>query len=308
MVNSVAGMVMGVWLSASVTAVTIQVAHATEFFCPSGNVTCLIAAINEANLTSGPHTIFLERGIYTLTTADPIDRTSGLPPIRTNLTIRQNERAAIIEGDLDAADFFRIFRVSENGSLSLYGLLLQHGFLSMEPGGAIFNQGVLRTEEVVLHENGVVRSLGGAILNLGKASIYRTSISSNGAEIGGAIFNTQMFGSLQGLGELEIVRSSITRNFGEAGAGAIASNGKLSIIDSSIDENEGEGGTSSRGEATIVNSTVSRNVSSFGPAIISGTGIRIINSTIAGNTSFTGAVAGGIELRKYNLSFKRARQ
>jgi hypothetical protein len=45
-------------------------AHAAEFFCSSGDVGCLIAAINEANLNSQEDTINLAAGTYTLTSID----------------------------------------------------------------------------------------------------------------------------------------------------------------------------------------------------------------------------------------------
>ena len=45
---------------------------AAEFFCPSGNVTCLIAAMNEANEIPGEHVISLEPGSYILQTVDNV--------------------------------------------------------------------------------------------------------------------------------------------------------------------------------------------------------------------------------------------
>jgi hypothetical protein len=46
--------------------------HAAKFFCPSGDVTCLIAAINGANGKPGHHVIELERGIYTIGVPDNV--------------------------------------------------------------------------------------------------------------------------------------------------------------------------------------------------------------------------------------------
>jgi hypothetical protein len=48
----------------------LKAADAAEFFCPSGNVTCLIAALNEANGMAGEHIINLEPGSYTLQAID----------------------------------------------------------------------------------------------------------------------------------------------------------------------------------------------------------------------------------------------
>jgi hypothetical protein len=61
----------------------LESVHPAEFFCSSGDVTCLIASINDANGMSGDHTINLEPGIYTLYAVDnTIDGPNGLPSIR----------------------------------------------------------------------------------------------------------------------------------------------------------------------------------------------------------------------------------
>ena len=41
---------------------TLEPVHAADFFCSSGNVTCLIASINSANGMPGQHIINLSRG------------------------------------------------------------------------------------------------------------------------------------------------------------------------------------------------------------------------------------------------------
>ena len=87
--------------------------HAADFFCSS--VTCLIAAINQANALPGEHTIFLEPGTYTLTTVDnDTDDPNGLPSITGTIAIRQNDQLATIERDPDAPPF-RLFHVHPLG-------------------------------------------------------------------------------------------------------------------------------------------------------------------------------------------------
>ena len=49
---------------------TLEFVHAADFFCPSGDVTCLIATINSANGMPGEHIINLEPGSYTLQAVD----------------------------------------------------------------------------------------------------------------------------------------------------------------------------------------------------------------------------------------------
>jgi hypothetical protein len=64
--KNITGLILTVYCSAVLTFLKIQLADAAEFSCASGDVTCLIAAINEANAVSGEHTIHLEPGSYTL--------------------------------------------------------------------------------------------------------------------------------------------------------------------------------------------------------------------------------------------------
>ena len=79
-----------------------------DFFCPAGNVTCLIAAINASNQNGQENTINIEVGTYTLRAIDNnvigpeglLEGPNGLPSITGRITIRQNELGATIERDL----------------------------------------------------------------------------------------------------------------------------------------------------------------------------------------------------------------
>ena len=51
---------------------TLESVDAADFFCASGNVTCLIAAINDANAMPGEHIINLKPGSYTIQAIDNI--------------------------------------------------------------------------------------------------------------------------------------------------------------------------------------------------------------------------------------------
>jgi hypothetical protein len=67
---------------------TLKPVHAAGFFCSSGDVTCLIAAINTANQSAGENTINLDPGIYTLNAVDnDTDGPNGLPSVQSTLTI-----------------------------------------------------------------------------------------------------------------------------------------------------------------------------------------------------------------------------
>jgi hypothetical protein len=59
-----------------------RILYGAEFFCPSGDVTCLIAAINEANSTSEEDIINLQAGTYTLVVGIATgDGATGLPSV-----------------------------------------------------------------------------------------------------------------------------------------------------------------------------------------------------------------------------------
>ena len=59
------------------------------FQCPVADVTCLIAAINQANANGRDNTIVLAAGAYTLAAVDnDTDGANGLPSVTGTLTIR----------------------------------------------------------------------------------------------------------------------------------------------------------------------------------------------------------------------------
>src|SRR5262249_37153009 len=158
------------WLSYLETVVSVifflgalESIYAAQFFCSSGNVTCLIAAINQANKHPGADTINLAPGTYTLTSAD--NDQNGLPIITGKITINGEDAATtIIERDLGAPGF-RIFAVAVNGKLTLNGL-------AVVGGGQI----------------GLFGTVGGGISNEGSLTINRSTIKSNGGASGGGIF------------------------------------------------------------------------------------------------------------------------
>jgi hypothetical protein len=322
--KNVAMMVLRASLSALLMLTTLQSLDAAEFFCPSGNVTCLIAAINEANLSARPHTIFLEPGTYTLTNVDnDTDDPNGLPSITGTIAIRQNDQLATIERDPGASPF-RLFHVAPSGDLKLYGLGLRNGdnFLSgtdesSRGGGAIYNRGSLSLEQLAIYQNTSFGrdNFGGAIRNDGRAVLVDTELYSNFGEFheaagGGAIGN---------LGELTITRVVIRGNNGNS-QGGITSLGEFTMSDSAVIENEGgffSGGLSLGGTATIVNSTIARNDSEFFGEGVGAGGItvfgslRIINSTVAENRADRGGAginnqSGTVELQNTIVALNRS--
>jgi hypothetical protein len=194
----------------------IQVVHAAEFFCPSGDVTCLIAAINEANALPGEHVINLEPGSYMLQTVDngpPFDGI-GLPVITSSIRINgsADDPRTVIERD-PAAPPFGIFQITVSGELTLDGVTIKRG-----SSGTIRNSGLTTLQDSIVTESGGGDSGSGAIINGGTLRVIRTIISNNGGREGGAILNGSI-GNLTLEPILVVENSTIARNGSVVGGG-----------------------------------------------------------------------------------------
>jgi hypothetical protein len=151
-----------------------QPLQAAEFTCASGDVACLINAINQANANGEANRITLRRGTYGLTAVDNGTEpdVNGLPVITSALTITgQGAETTIIERDT-SAPLFRILRVAAAGTLTLQRLTLRNG-VSFLVGGGINNFGTLTLIDCILTRN-VARDAGGGLNNGGTATIIHT--------------------------------------------------------------------------------------------------------------------------------------
>jgi hypothetical protein len=296
-------------------------AYSAVFSIPSGNVTALIASINQANSTPEEDTIDLEPGIYTLTMIDngavpppfPIDPggASGLPLITSRIIIRgTTAESTIIERDA-GAPAFRLLHVVGTGSLTLSGLTLRGGTALSFPfwggvregrGGAVFNGGTLAIDHSILTDNsaGGQSGSGGAIFNSGAGTIINSSmvgnlVNANRVAWGGAIINS---------GTLTITNSTLADNSAHAAGvsgGAIVNGGTLTITNSTLADNSAQGAISSSGGAivntgtiTITNSTLAHN-SIIGPGFPRGGGglyntgaVSLQNTILAQNSATRG--------------------
>jgi hypothetical protein len=294
---------------------TLESAHSAEFFCSSGNVTCLVAAINEANGIPGEHVINLEPGSYTLQAIDNNDPPSipcgigcfganGLPVISGSIRIQATaeDLPTVIERDLNAPNF-RIFSVAVGGELNLEGITVQRGGGLIVNSPAILNVGVTSLQESIVTDS---HGDFGTINNFGTFRVIRSIIADNsGGHDAGGIVN-------QPGGNLLVENSTIARNHSQ-GAGGILNDGSLvvknsAIIFNSTDLGNPGGGIQNRGTAEIVNTTIAKNEAGVfgGGGVFNGVGIftglpghvSIINSTIRENiarfSSFFGENAAGI--------------
>lgn len=256
------------------------------------NVSDLITAINNANAYLSPSILNLASDCtYTLTAVDNTATSSfedsifeygdnGLPQIATPITINGHNATIIRDG---GAPHFRIFYITETGSLTINDLTLDNGFAdgSYPGGGSAFP------------------GSGGAIYNDGSTLEVNNSILQNNQASfhGGAIFNIRNANS-------QINGSMIRENSAPRGGGIfVYHGGLLSINDSEISNNiasvQGGGISLEYGaELIIKNSMINSNHSSrHGGGIFKDGGADRLPTTITG-TTFLGNTAdwsgGGI--------------
>lgn len=277
--------------------------------CASGDVACLIAAINAANASAGADTIQLQPGVYILTAPDnDTDGANGLPSITSPLTIiGAGPGNTIIEREATAPDF-RLFHVAQTGVLKLEGVTARGGRLRNGPfpfdGGALFNLGTAIISQSAVTDSatgfGPGSGAGGGIASLGKLVIAGSIVSRNtSAGPGGGVSSR--------LGLLAVLNSTISGNRGDFGGGLFIGDGvPATIIGTTIADNlatDGSGGgVFSSSAVAIINSTLTGNRTNFGGGGLAGGSGIIVNTTIANNDGgFSGdALFASSALAVYN--------
>ena len=255
--------------------------------CASGDVTCLITAVNTANASGGATTIQLQPGTYSLRAPDnDTEGPNGLPSITSALTIvGAGAGSTIIERDATAPDF-RLLHVAATGLLKLERLTARGGRVTgMSSGGAgILNRGTAILSQSALTDcmtRGIDAGGGGGILSVGRLVIAGSTVSHNSS--GGSGGGVSSFAGL-----LTIVDSTISGNTGDLGGGIFIGQSMAVIIGSTIADNiatDGSGGGvfSSSTAVAIVNSTIAGNFTNFGGGGLAGGGGILLNTTIANN-------------------------
>ena len=215
----------------------------------------LIYAINNANANPAHSTLNLSSDCtYLLTAVDNSaistfdDSTfnygdNGLPQITTPITINGNDSTII---RASGAPDFRIFYITETGSLTINDLTLENGFADPSlpggggsgfpgSGGAIYNnKGYLEVNESTLQEN-QAGFAGGAIFTFGNTTtrVNGSTITGNTAPTGGGVY-------IYHGGLLSIDGSTISENIaGNSGGGINLDGGaELTVNDSLFASNE----------------------------------------------------------------------
>jgi hypothetical protein len=262
--------------------------QAAEFPCVSGDIACLIRAINTANATGEENTITLEAGTYTLTAVDnTTEGPNGLPSVTSPLTIQGAGAESTVIERAASAPPFRLGYVAPAGSLTLTGLTLRGGNagLGSGGGGGILNRGTLTVTHSILDNNvisaGQTSSGGGGLHNNGGTVVITNSTLANNAAVGGI-----GGGSLSTVGGAVVITdSTLAGNRGDSGGAIRNVNGTLAITNTTLANNVGVGavgggGIENSGTLAITNSTLAGNVGGNGGGLRNSGGIVTLQNTI----------------------------
>ena len=249
------------------------------FKCTSGDVTCLLAAIDAANGSTREHRVVLAAGVYTIDAPSRPELAPTGIALTGMLTIRGAGAADTIIQRTAGSTSFGLIRVLGTGRLTLERLTLTGG--ASEPsaaGGGIDSLGQLIVRDSVIESNGSTGRGGGISIRGGAATLVRTTVRDNHSQDGGGILLND--------GTLEIVDSAIIGNHASVFGGGIFLPGFAGTLST----------------LSITNSTVGANVAPFGGALQIGIGdfivpccgtvVTIVYSTIANNHGLVGA--GGL--------------
>jgi hypothetical protein len=196
---------------------------------PCGDIAALKTAINDAN-TGGGSIVLAPRCVYNLSQTDNPD--DGLPEITGKVRI-SGDRTTIQRAPAAGAAF-RIFHVTQGGSLTLDSLTVRGGEAPSDPfvqsnGGGIFNdQGGLTLTDATVRNNSS-DWLGGGIWNSrGTLALKRTSVRDNESNVAGGVATN---------GTMTMRGGAIGDNTARSWAGGLANGGDTKLNHVSTDGN-----------------------------------------------------------------------
>ena len=195
------------------------------------------------------------------------------------------------QGDLELTDGHGTITVDGGGQITISAGQVSTVFVIDSNAQAFFTG-------LTIQDGKTVYGVGGGIDNEGMLTLVDSTLSSNSAAIGGAIYNSSF-------GTLTLANSTLSDNsatFFLGGGGGIDNNGTLTLTNSTLSGNASAnfGGAIYNnyfGTMTLTNSTLSGNYAAFSGGAISNTGtLTLTDSTVSGNTASDG---GGV----YSYSF-----
>ncbi len=211
-----------------------------------------------------------------------------LPAITTDVAIEGPGSGTLA---ISGNDNFRIFSITDlEATVAINDLSLIDGETT-DGGSGVSNFGILTINNSTLSGHSTSAS-GGAISNLGTLTMNAATVTDNRAQTGGGILN---------LNTLTINNSTISDNTADVGAGIITARATVAISNSTISSNtavNGGGGlyqigSFNPGRVTITDSSIQNNRAtdgnSSGGGIVNAGILEVTRSTISGNQ----AAAGG---------------
>jgi CSLREA domain-containing protein len=213
------------------------------------------------NLGTGSHTITLTNGQLHILDHLTINGSGA-----ANLTISGNRASRVFQmGTAPILDWENLRLIPTNTpTVTLTGLTIAHGSVSVQNGGGILNYGNLTVTNSTVQNNAVTGGGGGGIYSDfgGSLKIVKSMIQGNTSSMNG--------GGISNEGRLEVISSSVNNNSSGGLGGGIRSSSNLTVIGSTIVDNysgtNGGGiGTALYNKTTFIqNSTIARNTAAHG--------------------------------------------
>lgn len=283
-------------------------ADANDGACDTGEMVdgepecTLRAAVQTVNGWGGAETITVPAGVYALTLAGANEDAAATGDLDVNVSVAlvgAGAEATIVDGGgLD-----RVFEMAppalrarpaavteERMRIGIEGLTMRNG--EADEGGGVRNSVLvrLRLVDVAVREN-QASMFGGGVFNEGELELVRTAVSGNFGDDGGGMFT-------EGDSYTAIYSSTLGGNETAGSGGGINNQGELWLEASTLSGNDAAtngGGLYNNAGATLVNVTVSGNSADRGGGVRNGDTISLLNVTIAGNTAADPDDGSGLE-------------
>ncbi|MFC4495647.1 right-handed parallel beta-helix repeat-containing protein [Streptomyces ovatisporus] len=232
---------------------------------PCGDVAALKTAISDAN-TNGGTIALAPRCTYSLTAADNPD--DGLPEITGKVRITGDRTT--VQRAPSAAASFRVFHVTQGGSLSLDSLTVRGGDASgsgfAAGGGGIFNdQGRLTLTDATVRDNNA-GFLGGGLWNNGGTLVLKnTTVRDNETQVAGGVATT---------GTMTMRGGSLRDNTASFWGGGLGNAGDTTLNNVSVDGNNVGEGNGGLGGGIMTMSISSGTGTQTGPLRLNSTQVR----------------------------------
>jgi hypothetical protein len=250
--------------------------------CASAANRCTLrAAVMEANVRGGRHTVNLPTGTYRITIPGAVpDNNDPTTPnaeigdfdIRADITIVGSGAANTV---VDGNGLDRVFQVDSGREADLRSMTIRGGNVAGS-GGGISSRGSLRLHSVIVTNNTSTDEGGGIDAN--DVALFSSTVSTNRSNSNGG-------GIAASHAELDGSVVSGNRS-GDRGGGISAS--FVELENSTVSGNQADqsgGGLEVSGSIRMVGSTVNGNAAPIGAGVHATENLDVSNSTISGNTA-----------------------